>query len=210
MPAALIFDFDGLILDTETPLIDAWDQVHREHGLTFDRAGGHRIIGHSGVAYDPWAAFPAAVDRQILEARFEAVKEQIIIHQPILPGVEALLATASTRSIPLGVASNSFHHHVDRHLARLGLRHYFNAVACREDVANPKPQPDVYLEACRRLSVDPTACIAFEDSAPGHTAAAAAGITVIVVPNPSTQHDDFPHADQVLASLAEFDLPTSA
>ena len=208
MPAALIFDFDGLILDTETPLIDAWDRVHQEHGLTFDRASGHQIIGHSGVAYDPWAAFTPSFNRQILETRFETVKDEIIIHQPILPGVEDLLATATVRGIPLGVASNSFHNHVDGHLARLGLSHFFKTVTCRDDVTNPKPEPDVYLEACHRLGVDPTACIAFEDSGPGHAAAAAAGITVVVVPNPSTRHDHFPHAERVLTSLAEFDLPT--
>jgi HAD superfamily hydrolase (TIGR01509 family) len=209
-PSALIFDFDGLILDTETPLLDAWDQVHREHGLHYDRAKGHTIIGHSGVFYDPWEAFPADVDRGGLETRFEAVKRAIILKQPILPGVASLIAQAKSAGIPLGVASNSPHEHVDHHLDRLGLRPNFGAVVCREDVPHAKPAPDVYLEACRQLGADPATAIAFEDSAPGHLAAHRAALTVVVVPNPSTRDDDFPHASRVLAALTEFVLPTLA
>lgn len=204
-PSALIFDFDGLILDTETPLLDAWDQVHREHGLTYDRAKGHTIIGHSGVFYDPWEAFPDDVDRTPLESRFETVKHAIIVKQPILPGVEALLEQAQDAGIPMGVASNSTHPHVDGHLERLGLRPNFGAVVCREDVPHAKPAPDVYLAACRELGVDPADAIAFEDSVPGHLAAHRAGLIVFVVPNPCTRQDDFPHAAQVLPSMVEFD-----
>ncbi len=208
VPSALIFDFDGLILDTETPLLDAWEQVHREHGLTYDRAKGHTIIGHSGVYYDPWEAFPAGADRAVLESQFETIKSAIIVGQPILPGVESLLEQAKASGIPMGVASNSPHEHVDKHLERLGLRTNFGAVVCREDVPNAKPAPDVYLQACRQLGAAPADAFAFEDSAPGHRAAHGAGLTVVVVPNPSTRHDDFPHASQVLTSLAEFVLPT--
>lgn len=209
-PAALIFDFDGLILDTETPLLDAWDQVHRQHGLTYDRAKGHTIIGHSGVYYDPWEAFPDDADRAALESQFDAIKSAIIVQQPVLPGVKTLLDQARETGIPVGVASNSTHPHVDGHLERLGLRPNFGAVVCREDVPHAKPAPDVYVEVCRQLGVDPADAIAFEDSAPGHLAAHRAGLTVVVVPNPSTRHVDFPYARQVLASLADFVLPTPA
>lgn len=204
-PAAFVLDFDGLILDTETPLLDGWEQVHTEHGLTYDRAKGHNIIGHSGIFYDPWEAFPTDADRADLEARFEVVKTDLILQQPILPGVEALLETARSKGIRLGVASNSTHPHVDGHLARLGLAKHFSATSCREDVPNAKPAPDVYLLACERLGVSPGEAVAFEDSVPGHLAAHQGGLQVVVVPNPSTRQYDFPHATHRLDSLADFD-----
>jgi putative hydrolase of the HAD superfamily len=206
IPAALILDFDGLILDTETPLLDSWEQVHTAHGLSYDRAKGHNIIGHSGVYYDPWEAFPTAHDRTALEAEFEQMKDRIILQQPILPGVVDLLAAARKAGIALGVASNSHHQHVDRHLERLGLAAHFSAVTCRDDVSEPKPAPEVYLLACERLGVPPAEAIAFEDSVPGHLAAHRAGLAVVVVPNPSTRQYDFAHASQRLDSLAQFEL----
>ncbi len=209
-PAALVLDFDGLILDTETPLLDSWEYVHHRHGLTYDRAKGHNIVGHSGVFYDPWEAFPEDQDRGQLEAEFEQVKTEIILRQPILPGVVELLDAAQASGMILGVASNSTHDHVDSHLKRLKLFDYFAATTCRDDVSAPKPAPDVYLLACERLGVAPAEAMAFEDSVPGHLAAHRAGLSVVVVPNPSTRHYDFPHALERIDSLADFDLSALA
>ena len=175
MVAALVLDFDGLILDTETPLIDAWAAVHAELGGAFDRARGEGIIGHVGVFFDPWAGLPEMHDRAALELRFNLHKDRIISGQPILPGVEDLLAHAAANGIALAVASNSPHVHVDKHLRRLGLFDRFATVVCREDVPLGKPAPDVYLEACRRLGVNRADAVAFEDSVPGHRAAHATG-----------------------------------
>lgn len=201
---ALILDFDGLILDTETPLLHAWNHVHEVAGLKFDLRAGQKIIGHSGVAYNPWTAFGPDADLPSLEDQFQLHKDKIILSQPILPGVEPLLNHAKSLGIPIAVASNSFHNHVDSHLQRLGLDHYFKTTVCRDDVAHPKPAPDVYLTACASLGVDPAHTLAFEDSPPGHEAAHAAGLRVVVVPNPSTVHYDFPRATLRLASLTEF------
>lgn len=206
MPSALILDFDGLILDTETALLDGWDKVHTDHGLKFDREAGSQVIGHHGVHYDPWSEFPAITDRSQLEAEFEVTKREIVRHQPILPGVLALLELAEHKGIPCAVASNSHHPHVDGHLKRLGLFERFQTVVCRDDVPEPKPAPDVYLATCAQLGVSAQDAIAFEDSAPGHLAAHRAGITVIVVPNPSTRGRAFPHAHRILDSLADFNL----
>ena len=203
MVAALVLDFDGLILDTETPLIDAWAAVHAEMGGAFDRARGEGIIGHVGVFFDPWAGLPEMHDRAALELRFNLHKDRIISGQPILPGVEDLLAHAAANGIALAVASNSPHVHVDKHLRRLGLFDRFATVVCREDVPRGKPAPDVYLQACTRLGVAPTEAVAFEDSVPGHCAANAAAMRVVVIPNPCTKDHAFPHAHRRLSSLAE-------
>lgn len=206
MLTALILDFDGLILDTETPLLDSWERVHADHGLVYDRAKGHNIIGHSDVFYDPWEAFPASQDRADLESQFEQVKEQIVRQQPILPGIVDLLDAAQNASLRLGIASNSDHQHVEGHLQRLGLIDRFATIACRDDVANPKPAPDVYQLVCTQLGTEARAAIAFEDSVPGHLAAHLAGLPVVVVPNPSTRQYEFEHAHQRLHSMAEFNL----
>lgn len=206
MPAAFILDFDGLILDTETALLDGWDTVHSNHGLNFDREAGSQVIGHHGVFYDPWSQFPTSIDRSQLEAEFEAAKRAIIQHQPILPGVVSLLELADRRGIPCAVASNSHHPHVDGHLQRLGLFDRFQTVVCREDVTEPKPAPDVYLATCEQLTVSTKDVLAFEDSGPGHLAAHRAEIKVIVVPNPSTRGRAFPHAHRLLDSLADFNI----
>ena len=204
MIRALLLDFDGLILDTETPLLRAWSRVHADAGLVFDEKAGQQIIGHSGVFYDPWSAFGPDADRPALEAAFQRYKEAIIVKQPILSGVVSLLDHARDLELTLAVVSNSHHDHVDGHLARLGLNSYFQATFCRDDVAHPKPAPDVYQAACQNLAIEPSECIAFEDSVPGHLAAHAAGLRVVVVPNPSTRHYDFPHSSIRLDSLADY------
>ncbi len=210
MLAALILDFDGLILDTETPLLDSWERVHAEHGLIYDRAKGHNIIGHSDIPYDPWEAFPENHDRTKLEVTFERVKNEIVLRQPILPGIIKLLDAAKHASLKLGISSNSHHDHVEGHLERLGLHDRFATFACRDDVTHPKPAPDVYQLACSQLDIEPGAAAAFEDSVPGHVAAHQAGLRVVVVPNPSTRQYDFKHAAQRLSSMAEFDLDAFA
>ena len=210
MLTALILDFDGLILDTETPLLDSWECVHSDHGLIYDRKKGHNIIGHSDVFYDPWEAFPADVDRAKLEADFERIKTEIVRRMPILPGIIDLLDNADLLSLKLGIASNSDHNHVEGHLQRLGLMDRFTTITCRDDVVNPKPAPDVYQLACSQLGIEASAAIAFEDSVPGHVAAHRAGLPVVVVPNPSTRQYEFEHAHQRLHSMAEFNLEAFA
>lgn len=208
MIRALIFDFDGLILDTETPLVEAWARVHTEAGIAFDRAHAQEIVGHVDVAFDPWRAFPATFDRHELEASYHRHRRGLIAAEKILPGVEALLEAARERDLRLGVASNSDHDHVDHHLQRLGLLPWFQAISCRDDVTLGKPAPDVYLHAMQQLGVSAHETVAFEDSIPGHEAAHAAGIRVVVVPNPSTAHNEFPRAWLQMPSLAQLSLDT--
>lgn len=203
MISALVFDFDGLIVDTETPLVEAWVELHSEHGLPYDLARAHGVVGHVGIDFDPWSAFPARHDRIELEREYRRRTRLYTNRQPVLPGVMALLDEARRRGIGLAVASNSDHTHVERHLDRLALRPYFSAIRCIDDVAAGKPAPDVYLAALKSLDANPAASIAFEDSVPGHVAAKGAGMACVVVPNPSTAHFDFPHADLRLASLAD-------
>jgi HAD superfamily hydrolase (TIGR01509 family) len=207
MIRALIFDFDGLILDTETALIDAYGDVHEAHQLPFDRPLFTRSVGHADYAFDPWKAFGAAADRIALEKERRAFNTTRNEAQVILPGVESLIGQGRRAGLKIGLASNSMHEHVDRHLARLGLLGSFDFIACREDVPAPKPEPDLYRLVLGHFGVRGHEAIAFEDSHTGTLAAKRAGVWVVAVPNESTNHHDFDHVDLRVASLADCRLP---
>ncbi len=194
MLRALIFDFDGLMVDTETVLVDAWAQVHAEDEVVCDRGILHALVGAVDVEFDIWQQYPAERGRDELEARYRARARKMTWAQPALPGVRELLTEARAAGVRLGVASNSRHAHVEGHLEHRGMLAWFDAITCRDDVSVGKPEPEVYELALRRLGVSADEAIAFEDSRPGHVAAHRAGLAVMVVPNPSTAHDVFEHA----------------
>lgn len=206
MIRALVFDFDGLILDTESALIDAYADVHARHGVAFDRALFLRSVGHADYAFDPWHAFEKRADRAELEAerrRCNTARDQSL---PLLPGVVALLDAAAAANLLIGLASNSGHPHVEGHLRRLGLLGRFHFLACREDAPSPKPEPDLYRLVLNRFGLRGHEAIAFEDSHTGSLAARRAGLWVVSVPNPSTAHHDFSPAHLQAPSLAAVTL----
>lgn len=208
MIRALVFDFDGLILDTETPLIDAYAEVHTAHGVPFDRGVFLRSVGHADYAFDPWHGFSPHADRAALELERRSRKEDLLLRQPILPGVVALLDAARQAGLRIGLASNSELTWCDPHLQRLGLRDRFDFLACRGDTPSPKPEPDLYKLVLNRFGVRGPEAIAFEDSHTGSLAAKRAHLWVVAVPNESTAHHDFAHVDLQLSSLAEVSLET--
>lgn len=203
MIRAIVFDFDGLILDTETPLIDAYGEIHSRHGIAFDRALFLRSVGHAEYAFDPWHGFSPHSDRASLELERRACKDDLMLRQPVLTGVLALLDAARVVGLRVGLASNSPHDWVEPHLTRLGLRERFEFIACREDVRSPKPEPDLYKLVLTTFGARGHEAIAFEDSHAGSLAAKRANLWVVGVPNESTAHHDFSHVDLQLASLTE-------
>jgi HAD superfamily hydrolase (TIGR01509 family) len=207
MIRALVFDFDGLILDTETSLIDAGELIHRRAGRPFDRRLAHEAVGRAGLHYDPWAAFGAGADRPALEAELRRLNGEILRRQPILPGVRDYLRQAQALGLLLGVASNSGHEHVEGHLTRLGLVGCFDHVRCIEDVPAGKPEPHLYRAVVEKFGVTGREAIAFEDSEHGAHAAKRAGLWCVAVPGPSSLHHDLAHADLQLPSLAHCPLP---
>ncbi|WP_414660554.1 HAD family hydrolase [Horticoccus sp. 23ND18S-11] len=206
MIRAFVFDFDGLILDTETPLIDAYAEVHAAHGVPFDRAVFLRSVGHADYSFDPWHGFSPHADRAALEFERRGLKDRLLLRQPILPGVVALLESARTNGVKVGLASNSDHAWVDAHLTRLGLFAHFDFIACREDAASPKPEPDLYRLVLTRFGLRGHEAVAFEDSHTGSLAAKRAQLWAVAAPNESTAHHDFSHVDWKVSSLAEVNL----
>ena len=207
MIRALIFDFDGLILDTETTLIDSYEAVHAAHGVVFNRAAFIGAVGHAEYSFDPWHGFSPHADRAALEAERVGERDRLQLRLPILPGVTALLDAARAKGLRIGLASNSEHAWVEPHLRRLGLFERFEFLACREDAKSPKPEPDLYKLVLNRFGIRGHEAIAFEDSKTGALAAKRANCWVVVVPNASTAHHDVSHADLRLSSLSEAQLP---
>lgn len=206
MIRALVFDFDGLILDTETPWVDAYSDVHALHGVSFDRDLFMHSVGHVDCPFDPWDGFGAGRDRGALDSEMRFYKQIRILAQPILPGVVAMLDEARARGLAVALASNSPRLHCDQHLRRIGLRDRFHFLGCREDVASPKPEPDLYRLAVERLGLQPQEAIAFEDSFAGSLAAKRAGLWCVAVPNPASAHHDFSHVDLRVDSMADVTL----
>jgi HAD superfamily hydrolase (TIGR01509 family) len=135
-----------------------------------------------------------------------ACKDELLLQQPVLPGILALLDSARATGLSVGLASNSPHDWVEPHLARLGLFEYFEFIACREDVRSPKPEPDLYKLVLNKFGARGYEGIAFEDSHAGSLAAKRANLWAVAVPNESTAHHDFAHVDLRLSSLADITL----
>jgi HAD superfamily hydrolase (TIGR01509 family) len=207
-----IFDCDGLIADTETPDYTSWLAVYEHYGLTLPLAEWAAYIGIAkGDDVRDWHAAVAAhagpgYDRDAAAAmRHEHYYKAIDSLAPA-PGLVPLLDSLQAANIPCAVASNSSRHWVRRILETTGLAGRFAAVATADQVATPKPAPDVYLLAAALLDARPTSCVAFEDSPRGLAAAVAAGMLSVAVPTGLTRSLDFSQADLVVSSLEEVTL----
>jgi HAD superfamily hydrolase (TIGR01509 family) len=199
--AAVVFDLDGVLVDSE----QLWDSARRE--LVAERGGRwtddatHAMMGMSSPEWSRYVRDelgvdlePAAISTAVLERLARLYRERL----PLLPHArEAVIATSERW--PLGLASSSNREIIDLVLELAELSAYFETTVSSEEVARGKPAPDVYLEAARRLRVEPTECAAVEDSTNGLRSAAAAGMTVIAIPN-----EAFPPSDdaQQLATVS--------
>ena len=212
-PEAVVFDFDGLIIDSEWVIFEAAVKAFAAHGHTLPVEAWATIIG-TNSATDPtwWSNLCTAVgvsdfDQSMFEAAYEAQDRSNRDHLPLLPGVRELVDELTDAGMPIGIASSSSRAWLDRHLGRLGLAGRFGALVGADLVGGVgKPAPDVYLKACADLGADPVRSVALEDSAHGVAAAKAAGMAVVAVPSRITVHNDFHQADLVVSSLVELGL----
>ncbi|MCA1571517.1 MAG: HAD family phosphatase [Chloroflexi bacterium] len=203
---AVVFDMDGLLLDTETLWHEAEVELFRRHGADFTHDDQLRVIGTS---FDVSARYFAERLGWPMERRMELVQESTaLMHDRVRIQVEArpgaLELIAGIRGFPgvrLGLASNSPRYLVDDALATAGLADAFDTIVTADDVAHPKPAPDIYLLACERLGAAPAEALALEDSESGVVAAKAAGLTCIAVP--MFAETDVSTADRVIGSLEE-------
>lgn len=210
---ALIFDFDGLILDTETPDYQVWQAIYREHGFELPHEEWGKIIGGYGISEFDAAEHLSVLSQGELDAvslrdRHHLESHALTLAQTILPGVEEYLREARRLRLKLAIASSSHHSWVDKHARRLGIFDYFDQIICADDVdpGRTKPNPDLFLLALDRLRVRANEAIVFEDSPNGVRAARSAGIFVVAVPNLVTSRLSLENANLILTSLADLPL----
>ena len=209
MIKALIFDFDGLILDTEVPAFEAWKEIYHAYGFDLELSTWVSCIGTSG-GFDPYGDLRRRVGRTInIEAISEkrrALSAPRVERQPLLPGVEDRIIEAKRLGLKLGVASNSSDAWVTGHLGRLGLEHHFDAFSFGNWVARSKPDPEIYEAILNKLEIRGDQGLALEDSPNGILSAKRAGLFCVAVPNLLTKGLDLSEADLKLNSLADLSL----
>jgi HAD superfamily hydrolase (TIGR01509 family) len=208
---ALIFDFDGLILDTETPEVQIWQELYARYGQEFPLDEWVRsVVGATVANLDPVAQLERLtglpLDAQTLKEQAQRTRLAWQADLPPLPGVADYLNSARRLGLRLAIASSSPHAWVDDHLRRLEFFNLLDAVICREDAPRLKPDPDLFLAALSALKVEADQAIAFEDSPNGVQAARAARMHVVGVPNPITARLGPLPADLTLASLSDLKL----
>lgn len=206
---ALVFDFDGLILETEGVLVRAWEAVWSDHGHELERDLWLANLGTKDsvdLHTELEVRVGRVLDREKLRARREAVREHAFAVLGAQPGVVDYLADARAMGLSTAIASSSPSSWVEGHLARLGLVDEFVCIRCYEGEGSrwdAKPAPDLYLAAVDELGVAPQEAVAFEDSPNGIAAAKAAGLLCVAVPNDVTRDLDLSGADLIVPSLAD-------
>lgn len=209
---AVIFDMDGLMVDTEPLAREAWREVVHAHGrfLTdevYRQMIGLRLDKAAQLVRETYALSPTTA--QLAAAKDAIFAQRRALGVPVMPGLLALETAVRERGLPWAVATSSPRHHAEIILAQLGLADVCGAIAAGDEVVRGKPAPDIYLLAAERLGVLPGLCLALEDSAPGCRAAVAAGMKVVVVPTPDTADGDYnftPYRyESLTAVLADLD-----
>lgn len=209
MIRALVFDFDGLIIDTEVSNFQAWAETYRDHGCNFPEADFAPFIGTTGkidFLADLERRIGRPLDREAVRAAKRRREDALADDQPLLPGVAGAIREARRRGLKLAVASSSYRAWVEGHLDRRGLLPFFDVLRCRDDVTDVKPDPALYRSALEALAAGPGEAIAFEDSPNGIHAAKGAGLFCVAVPNPLTAGLDLARADLRIGSLEEISL----
>ena len=206
---ALVFDFDGLILETEGPAFDTWAEIYREHGHVLPLEQWHLSIG-TDRGFEPVDYLGALVgdglDRVATQKRRDARKDELIAALDVMAGVREYIDDARRLGLKMAIASSASRRWVVGHIERLGIHAHWDAVLTRDDVARSKPSPDLYVAATKALDVAPEHAVALEDSPHGIAAAKDAGLRAVAVPNALTKDLDLSRADVRVSSLVEMPL----
>ena len=211
MIQALIFDFDGLILETEQPVFQSWQELYQSLGCEIPFEVWSSTIGKSiDDVFDPFDELERQLGRQVDRDKLGPLRRRreldLIDEQPIMPGVETYLLHARALGLKIGLASSSSCAWVTGHLKRLDLIKHFDSVLGSDDVKRTKPAPDLYLLALEKLDVSPEQAVVFEDSPNGVAAAKTARIFAVAVPNMITRQLPLDQADLCLDSLEDMSL----
>jgi len=207
MIKGFVFDFDGLILDTETPLFEVYRELFADYGVEISLHQWWKIIGTGLGEYNPLEHLVQVAGDHHHKEDFRAliderVDERLNRMSPF-PGVVDFIRHAFQMGIPMSVASSSSRQWVHHHLDRLELTPLFQHILTVDDVHLPKPDPELYILAASRMGISASELTAFEDSLNGIKAAKAAGLYCIAIPNDMTREMNLNQADKVVNSFTE-------
>jgi HAD superfamily hydrolase (TIGR01509 family) len=207
---ALLFDFDGTLVDTESVDLRSWREIFAAHGveLPVDRFALRIGTLNGPNGFDELdALLVSPCDREAVEVTRRRREAELLELEQLRPGVRRLLDDATSRGLALAIVSSSAHSWVQSNLLRLGLDQGWSALVCADgDTTRCKPSPALYREALELLGVEAEEAIAIEDSPNGVAAARAAGIFCVAVPNPVTSVLDLSNADLLVDTLEELSL----
>lgn len=204
---AVIFDMDGLMLDTERIALACWDQAARIHGYELDPAIGLGMVGLNTRDCVRWVKQVLGDDFPMEEINVtsrELYHAELDRETPLKPGLLPLLNWLQAERIPLAVATSTRHEWALKKLNKAGIIDFFHGMVCGDQVSQGKPHPEIFLAAAERIGVIPAQCVVLEDSDPGVRGATAAGMRVIQVPDvkpPSDEVRGFGHP--IVASLSD-------
>jgi len=184
-PAAVLFDMDGLMIDSESAVMACWREAGRLHGAELGEELLHAMVGlHEKLCYELLRTQRPEIDAMAIALTTDRLyHEKVEQGLPLKPGIVPLLEWLSTVGVPRAVATSTRRERAEQKLGHSGLIRYFPVVVTGSDVTHPKPAPDIYLKAAGLLGVAPADCLVLEDSEPGVRAALAAGMTPIQVPD---------------------------
>lgn len=210
MIKALIFDFDGTIIDTETAWYIAFRDAYKTHGIELTLEQYSQCLGTSLHSFNPYTHLKThhnlPIDLEDFKHLVQQQHTEMMIQERIRPGILKLLETAKSQGLKIGLASSSERTWIDKFVKLHGIEDYFECYCTADTVKKVKPDPELYLQALEKLGVEANEAIAIEDSPNGARAAVAAGISTVVIKNDITNQLPFSEGHHTIESLTNYNL----
>lgn len=210
MIKALVFDFDGLIIDTETPSYEAFFEIYRGYGVELPLKTYAQCIGTTFEAFNPYSYLSECLEKEIdtdlVRNQFRTEYRNRLECQTLRPGVTDYLEAATQLNLKIGLASSSSLSWIQPYLERHNLAAYFSSICTSDHVAKVKPDPELYMQSLDNLGVSGEEAIAFEDSLNGLKAAKSAGLHCVIVPNEVTRYSPFCEHNLMINSMSDLPL----
>ncbi|MBI2010249.1 MAG: HAD family phosphatase [Candidatus Chisholmbacteria bacterium] len=202
--SAIIFDLDGLLVDSEPVQFETSRILFRRYGRQFTLTHlkkflGVRVVEELSILKHQWQLKPTV--GELLAERKEILRRLTREKMQLFPGVKELLTLIRRFHIPIGLGTSAEKWYVDEIMSKFALRPYFKTIISSADVQNGKPHPEVYLKVAAQLGISPAHCLVLEDAVTGVAAAHAAGMMCFAVPSVYTKHLDYSQADKIFTSL---------
>ncbi len=210
MIKAIIFDFDGTIIDTETAWYITFRDAYKSHDIDLTLQQYSQCLGTSLHSFNPYTHlkthYNLPIDLEEFKQSVQKKHTNMMIKESVRPGILKLLETAKSKKLKIGLASSSERAWIDKFVKLHGIEDYFECYCTADTVSKVKPDPELYLQALKKLGVEPSEAIAIEDSPNGARAAVAAGIPTVVIKNDITKLLPFSEGHHTIDSLANYEL----